>query len=123
VIGSVPDGTASIVIALLARGNVQPSVSIHRPLRWGRAGQGPTDPPAAPANGKNAARLGFSRSQTLLQILQNSGQFADRSFAQTCGGTRLFAEKLLEYFNLPYRFAFFHAFFCRPSSRALFNPH
>jgi hypothetical protein len=38
VIGLVPDGTASIVTALLARGNVQPSVSRNRPLRWGRAG-------------------------------------------------------------------------------------
>ena len=52
----------------------------------------------------------FARPQTLLQIRQHGGQFADRPFAQPCGGTRLFAQKLLEYVNLPYRFAFFQAF-------------
>ena len=54
---------------------------------------------------------GLARPQTLLQIRQHGGQFAARSFAQACGGTRRIAEKLLKDLNLPDRFAFFQTFF------------
>ena len=52
--------------------------------------------PTPDDNCQPAARSGFPRPQTLLQIRHHGGQFADRPFAQTLCGIRLFAEKLLE---------------------------
>jgi hypothetical protein len=65
------------------------------------------------AEGSKVSRLGLARPQTLLQIRENSGQFAARLFTKVFCKTRLFAEKFLEYSNLLYQFAFLPAFFPR----------